>query len=113
MAEGTASLLEFYAKGNDGGAVSVAQRVAQSWRAACPGDEVMHGVQHIGMVADPEAFGGSADAPSFLSSRDSRLTCWCPIHRTCCSSARIRGESTESGNAKKRRRKHRATTQGE
>ena len=46
MAEGTASLLEFYAKGNDGGAVSVAQRVAQSWRAACPGDEVMHGVQH-------------------------------------------------------------------
>ena len=30
MAEGTASLLEFYAKGNDGGAVSVAQRVAQS-----------------------------------------------------------------------------------
>ena len=45
MAEGTASLLEFYAKGNDGGAVSVAQRVAQSWRAACPGDEVMHGVR--------------------------------------------------------------------
>ena len=59
MAEGTASLLEFYAKGNDGGAVSVAQRVAQSWRAACPGDEVMHGVRHIGMVADPQAFGGS------------------------------------------------------
>ena len=60
MAEGTASLLEFYAKGNSGGAVSVEQRVAQAWRAACPGDEqVMHGVQHIGMVAGPEAFGGS------------------------------------------------------
>ena len=43
MAEGTASLLECYAKGNDGGAVSVAQRVAQSWRAACPGDEVRDG----------------------------------------------------------------------
>ena len=62
MAEGTASLLEHYANRPDGGGLTLEERIAAAWRAAAPGDEILHGVQHIGVVADPGAMGGTMKA---------------------------------------------------
>ena len=58
MAEGTASLVQFYAREGAGGAISLEKRVAASWNAACPGQEILHGVQYLGTLADPNAYGG-------------------------------------------------------
>ena len=57
MADDTASLVQFYARGA-GGAISVEKRVAASWHAACAEQEILHGVHFIGTVADPEAYEG-------------------------------------------------------
>ena len=56
MAEGTASLVQFYAREGAGGAISLEKRVAASWNAACPGQEILHGVQYLGTAADPNAY---------------------------------------------------------
>ena len=58
MAEDTASLVLFYAREGAGGAISLEKRVAASWNAACPGQEILHGVQYLGTLADPNAYGG-------------------------------------------------------
>ena len=39
-------------------AISLQKRVEASWNAACPGQEILHGVQYLGTVADPSAYGG-------------------------------------------------------
>ena len=41
-----------------GGAISLQKRVEASWNAACPGQEILHGVQYLGTLADPNAYGG-------------------------------------------------------
>ena len=67
MAEDTASLVQFYAREGAGGAISVDKRVAASWHAACPGQEVLHGVQYVGTVADPTAFGAAGSETAVLA----------------------------------------------
>ena len=58
MTEGTASLVQFYAREGAGGAISLEKRIEASWNAACPGQEILHGVQYLGTLADPNAYGG-------------------------------------------------------
>ena len=41
MAEGIASLVQFYAREGAGGAISLEKRVEASWNAACPGQEIL------------------------------------------------------------------------
>ena len=62
MAEDTASLVQFYAREGAGAAITVEKRVAAGWHAACPGQEVLHGVQYVGTMADPTAFGNTMAA---------------------------------------------------
>ncbi len=59
MADDTASLVQFYARAGAGGSITLEKRVEASWDAACPGQEILHGTQYIGTVADPAALGGT------------------------------------------------------
>ena len=57
MAEGTASRVQVYAREGAGGAISLEKRVEASWNAACPGQEILHGVQYLGVVTKWELGG--------------------------------------------------------
>ena len=59
MADDTASLVQFYARAGAGGSITLEKRVEASWDAACPGQEILHGTQYIGTVADPAALGST------------------------------------------------------